>query len=120
MSQSPPQQHTWLHQKYWNIVLSTIDTKYLIVYVNNLYLNNPTKKKGYWKLSIRLIPQEIAVKYDTKNKQMDGYVYVRVEKYIAWYKQVSLTTKRLRNISYNMGTHQKITHKEYGNTNTGT
>ena len=38
------------------------------------------KKANYQKIAIKLIPQEIIDKYDLNNKQIDGYIYVRVEK----------------------------------------
>ena len=42
---------------YWKIVLSTPDGKYLIVDVNNFYLNNPMKKAKYYKILLNIITQ---------------------------------------------------------------
>ena len=49
---------------HWNSVLSTPDGKYLIVDVKNLYLNNPIKKAEYYKIFLKIIPQEIIDKYE--------------------------------------------------------
>ena len=56
--------------------MSTPEAKYLIVYVNNSYLNNPMKNKEYYKIAINLIPQDILEKYELTNKQVSGSVYV--------------------------------------------
>ena len=40
------------------------------------------KKGEYYKISIKLIYQEIIDKYDLDNKQIYGYIYVRVEKWL--------------------------------------
>ena len=34
-------------------------------------------KKECYKISIKLIPQEIIEKYELTTKQVDGYIYVR-------------------------------------------
>ena len=65
---------------HWNSVLSTPDGKYLIIYVKSFYLNNPMKKSKYYKIALKLIPQEIIDKYYLINKQINGYIYDRVKK----------------------------------------
>ena len=40
------------------------------------------KKKKYYKIATELIPLEILEKYDLKNKQIDIYIYVRLEKWM--------------------------------------
>ena len=62
---------------HWNSVLSITYGKYLIVDANNLYLENLMKKAEYYKIVLSIIPQEIIYKYDTSNKQSDGYLYVQ-------------------------------------------
>ena len=77
---STPTAGLTMDKLHWNVVLSTPDGKYLIVDVNNFYLNNPMKKAKYYKIALKIIPQEIIDKYDLINKQNDGYIYVRVKK----------------------------------------
>ena len=57
-----------------NSVLSTPYSKYLIIDVKNFYLKNPMKKNEYYKISIKLIPQDIVNKYELKNKQIYYYI----------------------------------------------
>ena len=77
---STPKEYLTTAKLHWNIVLSTPYRKYLIVDVKNFYLNNPMKKSKYYKIAIKIIPQEIIDKFDMQNKQSDGYIYVRVKK----------------------------------------
>ena len=62
----------------WNSFLSNPNGKYLIVDVNNFYLNNLLKKKKYYQILIKLIPQYIIDKYELDNKKIYGYIYLRV------------------------------------------
>ena len=64
---------------HWYRVPSTPYEKFLIVDLKNLYLKNPTKKAEYYRIAIKLIPQESIDKYDLNNNQRYGYIYVRVE-----------------------------------------
>ena len=57
---------------HWNSVLSTSYAKYLVIDVKNFYLDNPMKKGKYYKIEIKIIPQEIIDKYEPHNKQSDG------------------------------------------------
>ena len=76
---SNPSEDLIIAKLHWNRYLSTPDGNCLIVYFNNFYLNNPMKKAAYYKISIKLIPQEIIKKYDLNNKQSDGYIFVSVK-----------------------------------------
>ena len=56
----------------WNSVLSNLNTKYLIVDVNNLYLKNTMNKKEFYKISINLIPQEKIKKRNSPPNKLTG------------------------------------------------
>ena len=43
----------------WNRVVSTPGAKYLVVDVNNFYLNNAMAKHEYYNIAYILIPQEV-------------------------------------------------------------
>ena len=77
---STPTSYLTTSKLHWNSVLSTLDGKYLIVDFKNFYLKKPMKEAKYYKISIKLIPQEIIDKYDLKNKQIYGYIYIRAER----------------------------------------
>ena len=53
--------------------------KYLVVGVNNFYLNNPMPKHEYYNISFGLIPQDTIYKYDLADNKINGFLYVRVE-----------------------------------------
>ena len=38
------------------------------------------KKTKYYKIALKIIPQEIIEKYDLSNNQCDGCLYIRIEK----------------------------------------
>ena len=77
---STPTVYLTTDKLHWNRFFSTPDGKYLIVDVKNFYLKNPMNKAEYYKIALKLIPQEIIDKYDLINKKIYGYIYVRVEK----------------------------------------
>ena len=61
---------------YWNSILSTPYGKYLIMDFKTFYLKNLMKKSKYYKISIKLVPQDIIETYDLNNKQNDRCIYV--------------------------------------------
>ena len=69
---STPKANLTTAKIHWSSVLYTPDGKYLIVYFQNFYLKNPMKKAEYYRIAIKLTPQEIIYKYDLKNKQRVG------------------------------------------------
>ena len=75
---STPTVYLTIDKLHCNSLLSTPYGKCLIVYFNNLYLENPMDKDKYYKIEINIILQEIIDKYDLNKKQIDGYIYVRV------------------------------------------
>ena len=65
---------------HWNRVISTPDAKYLIVDVKKFHPNNTMKKNDYYKIAIKLIPQEIVDNYYLNNDKIDSYIYAIVER----------------------------------------
>ena len=65
---------------HWNSILSTLDAKYFIVDAKNFCPDNTMKNNKYYRIFIKLIPQEIVEKYDLNRKKFDSYIYVRFEK----------------------------------------
>ena len=76
---STPKEDLTTFKIHWNSFLSTPDRKYLIVDVKKFYLNNLMNKSEYYKIEIKLIPQEIIDKYELNTKQIYGYIYVRAK-----------------------------------------
>ena len=48
--------------------------------VKNFYLNKIMAKHEYYNISINLIPQEIVDKYNLMDKQINGFLCVKVDK----------------------------------------
>ena len=67
---------------HWNIAISNPGNKYLVVGVNNFYLSNPMSEHEYYKITLSLILQDVINKYNLMDKQINGFIYVRVEKVI--------------------------------------
>ena len=65
---------------HWNSVISTPGSKYLVVDANNFYLNTIMAKNEYYNIAIILIPQGVIDEYNLMEKQINGFLYVRVEK----------------------------------------
>ena len=65
---------------HWNSGISTPGSRYLVVDVKNFCLNNVMAKHEFYNISISLIPQEVIDEYDLMDKQINGFLYVRVEK----------------------------------------
>ena len=51
-----------------------------MVNVKNFYLNNAMTKHEYYKIAIRLIPQDVIDEYNLMYKKINGFLYVRTEK----------------------------------------
>ena len=65
---------------HWNSVISTPSAKYLVVGIKNFYLNNPISNHEYYNIVIILIPQDVIDKYNLMDKQINVFLYVRLEK----------------------------------------
>ena len=68
---STPTEDLTTAKLHWNSILYIPDGKYLIVYFNNFYMENPMKKAKHIKIALKIILQEIIDKYDLLNKQCD-------------------------------------------------
>ena len=65
---------------HWNNILSTPGSKYLLVYTISFYLNNLISYHEYYKILISHFPQDVIDKYELADKQVDIFLYIRVEK----------------------------------------
>ena len=52
----------------------------MVVKVRNFYLNTQKSKHEYYNIAIELIPKYIIDKYNLPQKQIDGFLYISVEK----------------------------------------
>ena len=77
---STPTSNLATSKLHWNSVISTPGSRYLVVDAKHFYLNNVMSKHEFYKISISLIPQAVIDEYDLMDKQINGFLYVRLEK----------------------------------------
>jgi hypothetical protein len=63
-----------------NSVISTPNAKFLVIDINNFYLNTPLGRFEYMVINLALLPQETIEKYDLNNLAQDGKVYIEIQK----------------------------------------
>ena len=61
---STPTSNLTTSKLHCNSAISTPGAKYLVVGINNFYLNNSMSKHEYYKIALSLIPQDIINKYN--------------------------------------------------------
>eukprot|EP00804_Cyclotella_cryptica_P013537 CCRYP_021093-RA/>CCRYP_021093-RA protein AED:0.19 eAED:0.14 QI:0/0/0/1/1/1/4/0/1001 len=63
----------------FNSVISTPGAVFVVMDVNNFYLNTPMERPEYMRLQLKLIPDEIIAKDNLRNKvDANGWVYMRI------------------------------------------
>jgi hypothetical protein len=63
-----------------NSVISTLGAKFLVIDINNFYLNTPLGKFEYMVINLSSLPQETIDKYDLIKLAHDGNVYIEIQK----------------------------------------
>jgi hypothetical protein len=63
-----------------NSVISTLGAKFLVIDINNFYLNTPLGRLEYMVISLSSLPQETIEKYDLLELSQDGKVYIEIQK----------------------------------------
>jgi hypothetical protein len=63
-----------------NSVISTLGAKFLVIDINNFYLNTPFGRFEYMVINLALLPQETIDKYDLIELSQDGKVNIEIQK----------------------------------------
>jgi hypothetical protein len=63
-----------------NSVISTPNAKFLVIDINNFYLNTPLGRFEYMVINLASLPQETIEKYDLNELAQDGKVYIEIQK----------------------------------------
>jgi hypothetical protein len=63
-----------------NSVISTPGAKFLVIDINNFYLNTPLGRFEYMVINLSSLPQEKIEKYDLVKLSQDGKVYIEIHK----------------------------------------
>jgi hypothetical protein len=84
-----------------NSVISTLGAKFLVIDINNFYLNTPLGRFEYMVISLSFLPQETIEKYDLIELSQDGKVYIEIQKGMYGLLQAGILANELlqRNIA---------------------
>jgi hypothetical protein len=63
-----------------NSVISTLGEKFLVIDINNFYVNTPLGRFEYVVINLSSLPQETIDKYDLIELSEDGKVYIEIQK----------------------------------------
>jgi hypothetical protein len=63
-----------------NSVISTQDSNFLVIDINDFYLNTPLERFKYMVINLASLPQETIEKYDLNELSQDGKVYIEIQK----------------------------------------
>jgi hypothetical protein len=63
-----------------NSVISTLCAKFLVIDINNFYLNTPLGRFEYMVINLASLPEETIDKYDLIELSQDGKIYTEIQK----------------------------------------
>jgi hypothetical protein len=78
-----------------NSVISTQGAKFLVIDINNFYLNTPLGRFEYMVMNLASLPQEKIKKYDLNELTQDGKVYIEIQKGMYDLPQAGILTNKL-------------------------
>jgi hypothetical protein len=84
-----------------NSVISTTDARFMVIDINNFYLNTPLGRFEYMVINVASLPQETIDKYDLNELAQDGKVYIEIQKGMYGLPQAGILANELlqRNLS---------------------
>jgi hypothetical protein len=78
-----------------NSVISTLRAKFLVIDINNFYLNTPLGRFEYMVINLSSLPQEMIEKYDLLELTQDGKVYIEIQKGMYGLPQAGILANKL-------------------------
>jgi hypothetical protein len=78
-----------------NSVISTLGSKFLVIDINNFFLNTPLGRFEYMVINLSSLPQETIDKYDLKELAQDGKVYIEIQKGMYGLPQAGILANKL-------------------------
>jgi hypothetical protein len=78
-----------------NSVISTQGTTFLVIDINNFYLNTPLGRYEYMVINLASLPQETIDKYDLNKLAQDGKVYIEIQKDMYGLPQAGILANKL-------------------------
>jgi hypothetical protein len=78
-----------------NSVISILGAKFLVIDIQNFYLNAPLGRFEYMVINLSSLPQEKIDKYDLKELAQDGKVYIKIQKGMYGLPQAGILANKL-------------------------
>jgi hypothetical protein len=78
-----------------NSFISTQGDKFLVIDINNFYLNTPLGQFEYMVINLASLPQETIEKYDLNELAQDGKIYIKIQKGMYGLPQAGILTNEL-------------------------
>ena len=78
-----------------NSVVSTNRARLFTLNIKNFYLNTPMERFDYMRLKMEDIPENVIEKYELKDKEEDGQVYVETRKGMYGLPQAGILAQKL-------------------------
>ena len=72
-----PTAEMFLVKILFNSVVSTPGARFMAINISDFYLGTPLKRKEYFKLSLRDIPDKIIAEYRVHDMAVDDHIYVK-------------------------------------------
>jgi hypothetical protein len=78
-----------------NSVISTLGAKFLVIDINNFYLNTPLGRFEYMVINLSSLPRETIEKYNLIELSQDGKVYIEIQKGMYGLLQAGILANKL-------------------------
>ena len=79
----------------WNSMISTPGENYFTLDISNFYLGTPMERPEYMIMPLKIMPPERIEKYNLKELEVDGWVYIKIVKGIYGLPQAGKTANDL-------------------------
>jgi hypothetical protein len=76
-----------------NSVISSPNAKFLVIDINNFYLNTPLGRFEYMVINLASLPQEMIEKYNRNELAQDGKIYIKIQKGMYGLPQAGIVAK---------------------------
>jgi hypothetical protein len=93
-----------------NSVISAPSAKFLVIDINNFYLNTPLGRFKYMVTNLASLPQETIKKYYLNEPAQDGKVYIEIQKEMHGLPQAVILTNKLLQRNLTIDGYRPTTH----------
>ena len=79
----------------WNSVISTVGARFACCDIKNMYLNTPLDRFEYMKMPLVILPEDIIIHYNLRDKARNGFVYIEIRKGMYGLPQAGILANKL-------------------------